>query len=127
MRRCTNPEQHRRLKTRLPCLTPSALIDGSRSAANVTAHTGLRAFDIDADDNPELSGHMPDLRDLLVQRLPYVAYAALSVSGAGVWGLVPIAQPERHAEYFKALSEAWERDLDIVPTAIAETLPACGS
>ena len=36
-----------------------------------------------------------------------MAYCGLSVSGKGFWGLIPIANPDKHRLHFTALKEAF--------------------
>jgi hypothetical protein len=47
------------------------------------------------------------LKDLL-GGLPFIYYAGLSCSGRGVFALVKIADPTKHREYFRALSEYFD-------------------
>ena len=99
----------------LPAFTPSASYQGSRTKAGYVAHTGLLSFDIDGKDNGDFSPEVAErLRDVLAG-LPYVAYAALSASGAGVWGLIPIEVPAidyaatraLHGRFFAYVAELW--------------------
>jgi hypothetical protein len=45
-----------------------------------------------------------ELKELL-GGLPFIYYAGLSCSGRGVFALVKIAEPTKHREYFRALSD----------------------
>jgi hypothetical protein len=95
-----------RLKEQIPCMTPSAIIQGNRSAANVVSHTGLIAFDIDSKDNPCYADYMEFLRDHLPSVIPHLIYAGLSVSGTGVWGLIECEPSiEKHKTLFKAVQD----------------------
>jgi hypothetical protein len=88
-------------KKALPLLTPSCLqVDGRGTRYDYT-HTGFLAFDIDAKDNP----YDPASIRAALAGQEVVAFAGLSASGRGVWGLVRIADPARHKEHFRALQE----------------------
>jgi len=90
------------LKKTLPCFTPSGTFT-HRAANGLAAHSGLIQFDIDPSLNAWLNSETAPLLRNALSRLKQVAYCALSASGAGVWGVVPIAYPERHKEHFEAL------------------------
>ncbi len=91
-----------KLKKQDACFNPSGLF-GDRSEAGLLQHSGLMAFDVDGEKNTWLNAQTaPDLRDEIF-KLKEVAYCALSVSGKGVWGVVPIEKPEHHKEHFEAL------------------------
>lgn len=91
------------LKKQLPCFTPSGTFS-RRAAAGLLAHSGLIQFDIDPKQNPALTAsNAPSLRDK-IGRFQHVAFCGLSASGEGVWGVVPIAYPDRHKEHFAALA-----------------------
>jgi hypothetical protein len=67
-------------------------------------HSGFLQFDIDLGDNLNV-GNYPELKQLICQS-PNVAYCGLSVSGTGVWGLIPIAHPDKHGQHFDFI-KAW--------------------
>ncbi|TAE21633.1 MAG: hypothetical protein EAZ91_24860 [Cytophagales bacterium] len=92
-----------RLKSTLPAITPSALFT-YRAEANLVpdSHTNLIQFDIDGKDNPDIRNFSQLKTEL--QKLPFVAYCGLSASGQGYWGLVPIADPNRHTQHFDSMT-----------------------
>jgi hypothetical protein len=94
------------LKRILPAITPAGTFS-HRSAEGLVSHSGLIAFDIDFKDNQQISNYS-DLKDQL-KKLQNVAYCALSVSGAGYWGLIPISNPDKHKEHFQALIQDFGR------------------
>ena len=100
----TNKAKRDADKATLPATTPSAEC-AYRSADKVIRHSGLLQFDVDQKDNR----HIRNYADLKAQiaRLPFVAYCGKSVSGTGLWGLVPIAYPERHGQHFDALKRVF--------------------
>ena len=89
-------------KATLPAITPSGEF-AYRAADKLkpNGHSRLIQFDIDLKDNR----HIRNYTELKAQiaKLPFVVYCGLSVSGTGLWGLVPIAYPERHGQHFDAL------------------------
>lgn len=87
-------------KPQQPCFLVSVVAEGGHHADYTKGVTGLMAVDIDAKDNPgwttqELKGCLAQCRN--------VAYCGLSLSGAGVWCIIPIADPEKHLQHFYAL------------------------
>jgi len=102
LRGCQDKTERDNLKKTLPAFTPSGKFS-ERNAAGLLEHSGLLTFDVDAKGNTWLNSETaPALRDQIAN-LPEVAYVALSASGAGVWGVVVIENPEQHKEHFKAL------------------------
>lgn len=107
------------LKAKLPAITPSGLFT-RREAGCLVQHSGLLQFDIDWKENQHIS-NFEDLKTELC-KIKNVAYCGLSVSGAGYWGLIPIAQPQRHKEHFEALRQyfaQFEVILDDKPKNVA--------
>ncbi|UFH55394.1 PriCT-2 domain-containing protein [Spirosoma sp. KNUC1025] len=94
------------LKASLPAITPSAVFTYRQESSMVPgSHTRLIQFDIDPKDNPHIRNY--DSLKEQISQLPFVAYCALSASGKGFWGLVPIADPERHSQHFDALKRVF--------------------
>ncbi len=103
IRATVDKSERDKLKKQLPCFTPSGTFS-RRAADGLLKHSGLIQFDIDSKENPALTAqNAPSLRDKIA-RFQHVAFCALSASGKGVWGVVPIAYPERHKEHFAALA-----------------------
>jgi len=97
----SDKKQRDELKKKLPCITPSGLFS-KRSKAGLTTHSGLVAFDID-----NVGDSLEDVRALVVG-IPNVAYCGLSVSGNGLWGLIPVSQPDKHEAHFRAIEVAFK-------------------
>lgn len=102
----TTIEQYRKTKDKsfkrsLPLATPGAIMEGGRKRENISKRTGWIAIDIDSKSNPDIQ-NWEEFRDSL-QRVVYIAYAGLSVSASGVWGLIKVSQPDMQAEHFKQL------------------------
>jgi len=105
--RATSDKKERdALKKKLPGFTPSGTFS-ARSAAGLIAHNGFISFDLDAGVNTFLDASTAPTVKAEVSKLPEVAYCGLSASGSGVWGLIPLAYPDRHAEQFEALKLAF--------------------
>lgn len=116
IRAADNKEERDRLKAQLPAITPSGEFT-HREEAGLVKHSGLIQFDVDGltgDEAEYLKGQLCNLEE--------VAYLGLSVSGKGLWGLVPIAHPDKHRRHFEALAKdflAWGIVLDEKPKNVA--------
>src|SRR5699024_1095251 len=78
------------LKSQLHAITPSAFMEGGRKSTCIKNHSGLMQFDID-----HIDGNITDYFNA-IKEIPYVAYLSTSASGNGLWGVFPIAYPEKH-------------------------------
>ncbi|PSL03026.1 MULTISPECIES: BT4734/BF3469 family protein [Cecembia] len=114
------------LKSKLPAITPSAILKNRISEIplneKLIKHTGFIQIDIDlAKGNIEIS-NWNDLKDE-ISKLPQIAYFGLSASGKGYWGLIPIPpDPDNHSGYFDTLHgiflHQWGIELDGLPKNI---------
>lgn len=84
-------------KRQMPCYTPSGVFS-VRNSEGLIKHSGVLCVEWDKVEDVDA------LKDLL-GGLPFIYYAGLSCSGRGVFALIKIADPTKHREYFKALSE----------------------
>lgn len=84
-------------KRSMPCYTPSGVFS-VRNSEGLVKHSGVLCIEWDA------VADCSELKELLGS-LPFIYYAGLSCSGRGVFALIKIADPTKHREYFKALSE----------------------
>ncbi|WP_300730441.1 BT4734/BF3469 family protein [uncultured Rikenella sp.] len=100
LRQETNPDLRAHIKSNLPCITPSGTFSARRNNG-LKKHSRLICIDIDAKDNPQITDW--ERFKVRLSKLPWVAFAALSVSGQGVFLLVPIRYPKRHQEHFEAI------------------------
>lgn len=98
----TNKAEVARLKKQLPAGIVSGLASGGIDEQHVTERNGVIAFDIDAQDNPGIYDWEATKR--AVSKSPYVAYAGLSVSGLGIWGMIPVADPAKNKQHFDAIA-----------------------
>lgn len=90
-------EEFSQAKRQMPCYTPSGVFE-VRNSEGLIKHSGVLCIEWDA------VADCSELKELL-GGLPFIYYASLSCSGRGVFALVKIAEPTKHREYFKALSE----------------------
>jgi hypothetical protein len=100
IRKLSNKEEIKKLKSQLPSITPSGIFK-VRNANNLIKHSGLICIDVDSGDNPHLHD-FSKVRDE-IKKIKNVFFVALSVSGNGVFCLIPIKYPEKHKEHFEAL------------------------
>jgi len=84
-------------KRQMPCYTPSGEFS-VRNSKGLVKHSGVLCIEWDA------VADCSELKELLGS-LPFIYYAGLSCSGRGVFALIKIAEPIKHREYFRALSE----------------------
>ncbi len=106
IRATDNTTERKELKKRLPIITPSGTFS-HRSAAGLIRHSGLLSFDLDAQQNPFLDARTVNTAKAELSKLPEVAFCQISASGNGLWGVVPLAFPDRHKEQFEALETAF--------------------
>jgi hypothetical protein len=106
-------------KSKLPCITPSGTFT-YRHEKGLINHSGLIQFDIDYKGNE----HIDNFEDIVheIGRLSFIAYCGFSASGYGVWGLVPIAYPEKHKLHLQALKtifKSYDLKMDNAPANVA--------
>lgn len=96
-----------RRKRLLSQATISGVFSPTRSKSGLVGHTGLICADIDAKENPGVTDWEELKRGLAV--LPQVAYCARSVSGRGVFAIIPLAYPGEHMRQFRQLQLDFRR------------------
>ena len=84
-------------KRQMPCYTPSGVFS-VRNSEGLICHSGVLCIEWDKVEDCQ------ELKELLGS-LPFIYYGGLSCSGKGIFALIKIADPTKHREYFKALSE----------------------
>ena len=107
-----NKEEVKKLKLRLPAVIISGVVQGGIGADNIIQRNGVVSIDIDGKDNPMVHDWEALKRE--VGRLPFVGYVGRSVSGLGIFALIPILDPTKHKEHFNALVRffaTWEVNL----------------
>ena len=101
LRAVFDKEKRNALKRSLPQATISGVFSPTRAKNNLSQHSGLMCVDIDAKDNPDILDWETLKQDLSV--LPQIAYCALSVSGKGLFLVIPLRYPEKHLQQFRQL------------------------
>lgn len=102
LRDSDNPVERAWLKKQLPQATISGVFSPTRCATNLVKHSGLLCIDIDSKDNPHL-GDLHEFKNKVLSGISYIAYASLSVSGKGLFAIIPIKYPDKHREHFNQL------------------------
>ncbi len=108
MMRCiTDKEERDKWKRQLPQATISGVFAPTRSIKNLKQHSGLICVDVDAKENQAIT----DWEDLKKQLaiLPQIAYCSLSVSGNGVFAIIPLRYPQNHLQQFRQLQIDFDR------------------
>ena len=96
LRRSTSDDEKKQIKTQLPAATISGVFAPTRATKNLTRHSGLICVDIDhCEDCAAVMGQLADM--------DIVAYCSRSVSGHGVFAIIPLAYPDKHKQQFEAL------------------------
>ncbi|MEM8523611.1 MAG: BT4734/BF3469 family protein [Bacteroidota bacterium] len=102
IRSTADKAEQKRLKSLLPAITPSGIFT-ERKSEKLVQHSGLICLDIDLQDNQNISNYC--YLDKEIEKIENVAYCGLSVSGLGLFVLIPIAYPDKHEQHFKALQQ----------------------
>ena len=89
------------LKRKLPAITPSGVFSIRRDDALIR-HSGLLCIDIDSEGN-EWIGSIPKLKSYF-SKVKEVAYCGVSVSGNGLFLLIPISFITSHRKHFRYIS-----------------------
>ncbi len=136
----TNPARSEQLflqykdeKRQLALCTPGGLFAKGGNKEDIIEHTNIMQIDIDATKPTEYESKMRELGFVpnagvkdwqLVKRIlskfPFVAFASLSVSGRGVYALIPIADHRRHEDYWQTLQKVLFRNFRLYLDAKAK-------
>lgn len=107
IRSIPDKRKQRELKAILPCITPSGIFSYCKDDC-LDRHSGFICIDIDGgESNPELTD-WEHLKKTLA-KWPFIAYCGLSISGNGVFCMIPIKYPQKHKEHFFALEELFKK------------------
>lgn len=101
-----DPARRKELKQQLPAFMPSGVFT-KKTADGLQEHSGFICIDIDAKDNADVD-NFGRLKEFVYQ-VPQIAYCGLSVGGAGFFCLIPIADPAKRVEYFRAIERDFKR------------------
>jgi hypothetical protein len=92
------PDKKKRgaMKEKLPAITASGIFHPERKDENLIQHSGFIALDFDG-----LADQLETKQ--LLANIENVFYCGLSVSGRGLWALIPLQHPEHHRRQYEAL------------------------
>ena len=108
MMRCITDKKERDNRKRLlPQATISGVFAPTRAIKNLMRHSGLICIDVDTKENPEITDWEYLKKQLAI--LPQIAYCSLSVSGNGVFAIIPLRYPQNHLQQFRQLQIDFER------------------
>ena len=79
----------------------------TRSIQNIQYRSGLICVDMDAKENPAISDWNAVKEQLAV--IPQIAYCSLSVSGNGLFAVIPLRYPEKYLLQFRQLQHDFYR------------------
>jgi hypothetical protein len=136
LRATTDDTKQKQIKRELPAITPGAMLDTKAKDATPELKnirlSGFMQVDIDPQDNPNLKD-AEEIRNKLAT-IPYIALAAISARGMGVWGLIALAEPDKFPQYVSQVHDYFKRarvNLDITksknPTELRYFVPDMGA
>ena len=96
VRECQDTDERRRMKLRLPVITPAGVFS-ERNKACLLSYSGYLCIDID-----NLQGAIPETKDKL-KNFPGLAYCGLSVSGDGLFMIVKISDPQEYEAHLESI------------------------
>ncbi|MFH1118212.1 MAG: hypothetical protein V1775_00205 [Bacteroidota bacterium] len=107
LRAATEEAEQKRIKGILPSFTPGGMVDTREKDAppeqkNIRL-SGFMQVDLDLQDNPNMKD--PAAVRALLAKVPYIALAAISARGKGVWGLVALAEPDKFMKYVNQVND----------------------
>ena len=89
---------------------------------NIETPSGLMSIDIDAKENPNID--LMELRKTLFQ-LPYVFSCLKSISGKGLYCLIPIEDTYSTTEYYEYIKHLWEQKFGIICDGNSKSILRC--
>ena len=110
LRKNEDKEIRDKIKATLPAVTISGVFS-SRSNEALIHHSGFICLDFDMKGNPEIND-WPALRNSLSD-IENIYFASLSVSGKGIFLIIPILKPDQHREHFIALEKDFKNHLGL--------------
>ena len=106
LRETTDAKERRLIKSTLPAASLSGRFSPPRASSNLIEHSGFVCVDIDGKDNP--GQDMGQMKTRL-SRCENIAYIAFSVSGKGLFCIIPITTPSRHGAHVSAMQRDFAR------------------
>ena len=105
VRNAETKEERKRIKSKLPAITPSGIFS-YRELDKLVSHSGILSLDFDDCD--------PDKAKEILSNFSMIAYVGESVSGNGVFALIPILYPDNHKGHFLFMKEWIEKDTGLI-------------
>jgi len=108
-----------KIKATLPAITVSGLFEPTRKEEHLIQHSRLFCIDIDYKGNEWVN--FQSLKHDLFQN-QHIAYAGLSVSGRGIFLIIPIENPKEQKRHFVALKNDFKKrgiSIDTAPQNVA--------
>ena len=102
VRNTENQTERKKKKSKLPTFTPSGVFETRAEGAIPVIDSGFMCIDIDKDHNPTMDAETVKWK---LKDISQVAYCGLSVSGQGLFLLIPIEKPECYRLYYEYFSE----------------------
>ena len=108
MMRCiADKEERDKWKRRLPQAAISGVFAPTRAVVYIKQYSGLISIDVDSKENPDIT-NWEELKTQLAV-LPQIAYCSLSVSGKGIFAIIPLRYPQNHLQQFRQLQIDFEK------------------
>ena len=103
IRTIESKKERDKIKATLPAISPAAILKtrAKEIQNKVETLSGLMQFDIDLKGNENVKDWEQVKNE--ISKFPFVAYISLSVSGCGLWGLIPIEQPTELKFHFDSV------------------------
>lgn len=111
IRDCSDEDEQKKMKLRLPAITPAGIFT-IRRADCLRVPSGFMSIDLD-----NLEGRTSKTKEL-IKDFPGLAYCGLSVRGNGVFCIIKIAHPDKYNEHLEAAFDGL-KEMGLTPD------PAC--
>lgn len=101
----TTPEQAQAIKLNLPTFTPTGTFN-HRSVDGINSYNNLISFDIDKQDNKDVT--VDTMKSIILNSglKNYIYYLGLSCSGNGLWGLIKVdGKASDYVNHFNAMEK----------------------
>lgn len=102
VRRIEDKKARGEVKKQLFAFTPSGVFENLSAGATPLSYSGMMCVDIDKDHNPTMDVEKTKAR---LSGIAQVAYCGLSVSGGGLFLLVPVSDPAHYNLHYEFFSE----------------------
>jgi hypothetical protein len=113
LRATTDKAEQKAYKDKLPPFTAGAEVSSKAAPkqgetdTRIIKPSGFMQVDIDLQDNPNMKD--PEAVRRWLANVPYIALAAISARGQGVWGLIALKEPNKALEYPAQIHEYFRK------------------